>query len=123
MCWATKRADWRLFTAAWLYALGVPALGFFYVAGGNGTLAGALTNGLPGGEDLDLDQRAYLDALPVKERLVRYRQLARDTLIQAFAATDPQARADFLSMASSWHALAAELEKTKLSPVPPKGTP
>ena len=75
------------------------------------------------GSDLDVDQQAYLDALPVEERLIRYRQLARDALIQAFRTTDPSARAGLLGVANGWHGLATELEKPRAKLVLPKGTP
>lgn len=52
-----------------------------------------------------------LDALPVDQRLTRYREFAEDALRRAASTTDPGIRADLLSMAAGWHLLIGELEK------------
>jgi hypothetical protein len=54
-----------------------------------------------------------LDALPLDQRLTRYREFAEDALRRAAMTTDPTIRADLLSMAAGWHLLVGELEKTQ----------
>jgi Mg/Co/Ni transporter MgtE len=65
-----------------------------------------------------LDQRAYLEALPVQERIVRYRQLAHDALMQAFSTVDPEAREGLLIVAKYWQRLATGLQKMEHKKVP-----
>lgn len=52
-----------------------------------------------------------LESLPAGQRALRYRQFAQDALEKAGRAFDPKTRADLLSMASSWHTLAEEVER------------
>ena len=54
-----------------------------------------------------------LDALPLDQRLARYRELAEDALRRAAMTTDPSIHADLLSMAAGWHLLLGELERVQ----------
>ena len=52
-----------------------------------------------------------LISLPASERAKRYREFAAAAVHKATKTTDHAARAEYLSMASSWHAMAVELER------------
>jgi hypothetical protein len=51
------------------------------------------------------------DMLPLPQRLERYRHFAQHALKLAKDARDENMRAEFLSIASAWHALASEAER------------
>ena len=51
------------------------------------------------------------EMLPVEERAQQYREMADATFLKAQKVKDAHLREQYLSMASSWHALAQELEK------------
>ena len=53
-----------------------------------------------------------LGSLPAAQRAERYRQFANDALRKAQESTDSERRAEYFSMASSWHAMATEMERT-----------
>jgi hypothetical protein len=53
-----------------------------------------------------------LTALPAKERAERYRQFATEAMLKAQAAPDHEQRAKFLTMASGWHKMASEAERS-----------
>lgn len=52
-----------------------------------------------------------LEGLTAEERLIHYRLLAEDALEKARTASSEELRAGFLTVAHSWHALAAEMER------------
>ena len=52
-----------------------------------------------------------LASLPLEQRAERYRQLAAQAVIKAREETDPGLRAEYLTMASGWHAMAVEAER------------
>jgi len=51
--------------------------------------------------------------LPVRQRLVQYRQLSEDALHRAHASTDREVRAGLLNLAAGWCFLAEEVEKNQ----------
>jgi hypothetical protein len=52
------------------------------------------------------------DSLPSEQRAERYRQLANDAMQKAQGTSDPERRAEYITMATSWHNLAVETERT-----------
>jgi len=54
-----------------------------------------------------------LDALPLAQRLLRYRQLSQEALQKATKVEDEDMRAGYLSMAAGWHMLATEIERLR----------
>ena len=52
-----------------------------------------------------------IENLPPEQRAQRYRKLAKDALRKAQKASDPDRQAEYFSMASSWHAMASEMER------------
>ena len=54
-----------------------------------------------------------LDALPVAQRLLRYRQFSQEALQKATKIEDEDMRAGYLSMAAGWHMLATEIERLR----------
>jgi len=56
------------------------------------------------------------DLLPIAERIQQYRDMADAMLLKAKATVDPDLVVQFLSMATSWHALAQQLETGNLDP-------
>ena len=50
------------------------------------------------------------ELLPVHERIQQYREMADATLLKAQQIEDPLLRTRYLTMATSWHALARDLE-------------
>ena len=50
------------------------------------------------------------ELLPLAERIQQYREMADATFLKASRAEDPATRAQFLDLATRWHALAQELE-------------
>ena len=52
-----------------------------------------------------------LASLPIEQRAERYRQFAAHAVIRAQETTDPDQRAEYLTMASGWHAMAVEAER------------
>ena len=52
-----------------------------------------------------------LASLPLEQRAERYRQLAAQAVTKAQEETDPDRRAEFLTKASGWHAMAVEAER------------
>jgi len=50
------------------------------------------------------------ELLPVEERIQQYREMADATFLKAKRTEDPFSRAEFMSLASNWHALARQLE-------------
>ena len=65
-------------------------------------------------QDLLVDQA--LEKLPPEQRAQRYRQFAKDALRKAQKTADPDRRAEYFSMASSWHAIASEMERLAQAP-------
>ena len=65
------------------------------------------------------------ELLPIKERIQQYRDMADATFLKAQRIEDPRARKDYLDMASSWHALAQQLELGNSDPevLPPVQDP
>jgi len=55
----------------------------------------------------------WLDALPLAQRLLRYRQLSQEALQKATKVEDEDMRAGYLSMAAGWHMLATEIERLR----------
>lgn len=53
-----------------------------------------------------------LDLLPPAERAERYRQFAAISMNKAQETTDPDRRAEYLAMASGWHSMAVEAERS-----------
>ena len=53
-----------------------------------------------------------LSSLPPAERAECYRQFARSAVRKAQAVTDEEYRAEYLTMASGWHSLALEIERS-----------
>ena len=54
-----------------------------------------------------------LDALPLEQRLRRYRKFAEEEFRLATTERDPDIRAGHLSMAAGWHVLAEDIEKAR----------
>jgi hypothetical protein len=54
--------------------------------------------------------------LPVEERAQQYREMADATFLKAQKVEDPALKTQYLNMASSWHALAQELEAGNADP-------
>jgi hypothetical protein len=52
-----------------------------------------------------------LKSLPLEQRLLRYRQFAKDALNRASREPDRDLKGRYLSMAAGWHILAEEIEK------------
>ena len=52
-----------------------------------------------------------LASLPPEQRAERYRQFANDAMKKAQDSKDPDRRAEFLTLASGWHAMAVEAER------------
>ena len=67
------------------------------------------------------------ELLPIEERIQQYREMADATFLKAKRTEDPIIRAQFMSMASNWHALAQQLETgnldPELSPMVPEASP
>src|SRR2546423_737704 len=61
------------------------------------------------------------ELLPVAERVQQYREMADATFLKAQRVEDPGLKTQYLNMASSWHALAQELEAGNPDPeiIPP----
>src|SRR5215471_11657266 len=53
------------------------------------------------------------ESLPKEQRARLYREMADAAFLKAQKAIDPTQRAEYLNMATSWHALAQEMEKTQ----------
>jgi hypothetical protein len=51
------------------------------------------------------------DSLPPEHRAERYRQVASEAMQKAQDTTDPERRAEYLTMAAGWHNLAVETER------------
>jgi len=62
-----------------------------------------------------------LEGLSPSQRAVRYREFANEALSKARETADPDSRAEYFSMASSWHAMAAEIERA--AGLPPAAMP
>ena len=60
---------------------------------------------------LDRPMGQLLASLPPEQRAERYRQFAAHAVTKAQETTDPERRADYLTMASGWHAVALEAER------------
>lgn len=60
----------------------------------------------------DGPQGQPLTALPSKEQAERYRQLATEAMQKAQTAPDHEHRAKYLTMASGWHNMASEIERS-----------
>jgi ABC-type phosphate transport system auxiliary subunit len=56
------------------------------------------------------------ELLPIEERAQQYREMADATFLKAQKVEDPQLRAQYFNMATSWHALAQELEAGNSDP-------
>ena len=69
------------------------------------------------------DEADPIRSLPPLQRLVRYRQLADDTLRLAARTADPKTRAQYLMTVAKWHALAAAAEKEIAERAPPPVSP
>jgi len=52
-----------------------------------------------------------LASLPPHERAERYRQFAAQAVAKAQETSDPDQRAEYLTMAAGWHGLAVESER------------
>src|ERR1051326_7511318 len=65
------------------------------------------------------DMGRSIDGLSPEERLNHYRLLAESALEKARTATTEELRIGFLTMANSWHVLAAEMERQVEGGVPP----
>lgn len=50
------------------------------------------------------------ELLPLAERAQQYREMADATFLKAQKVDDPAVKTQYLNMASSWHALAQQLE-------------
>jgi hypothetical protein len=50
------------------------------------------------------------ELLPVQERIQQYREMADATFLKAKRTEDPVVRAQYMTMATNWHALAQQLE-------------
>jgi len=59
-----------------------------------------------------------LASLPPEQRAERYRQFAAHAVTKAQETTDPERRADYLTMASGWHAMAVEAERYVRGAIP-----
>ncbi len=57
-------------------------------------------------------QGQLLTALPSKERAERYRQFATEAMQKAQATPDHEQRAKYLTIASGWHNVASEIERS-----------
>jgi len=64
----------------------------------------------------------YLGGLLSTERANYYRALANDAIQKAQAASEPSRRAECLSQASGWHALAVEAGRVEVV-LPSQSTP
>lgn len=53
-----------------------------------------------------------LASLPPEQRAERYRQFASQAVVKSQEATDPDRKAEYLTMASGWHTLAVEAERS-----------
>jgi hypothetical protein len=51
------------------------------------------------------------DSLPSDQRAERYRQVASEAIQKAQETSDPERRAEYLMMATSWYNLAVEAER------------
>jgi hypothetical protein len=58
-----------------------------------------------------------LESLPAEKRIERYRQFADAAFLKAQKAQSPEQKADYLSMAASWHSMARELERILAGPL------
>ncbi len=67
-------------------------------------------------QELPVDQA--LEKLPPEQRAQRYRKFAKDALRKAQKTSDPGRRAEYFSMASSWHAIASEMERLARAFIP-----
>ena len=61
---------------------------------------------------MSMDMGRSLEGLTPQEKLIHYRLFAQDALEKAQRATVEDMRAGYLSMATAWHNLAAEMERT-----------
>ena len=63
---------------------------------------------------MDEPFKTLVDALsaPADERSRRFRQLAAEALDRASVCEDKEARAGLINLASKWHDLALEMERT-----------
>ena len=72
---------------------------------------------------VDDDEADPMRSLPPLQRLVRYRQLADDTLRLAARTANRETRAQYLMTIARWHALAAAAEKEIAETAPPPLSP
>lgn len=56
------------------------------------------------------------ELLPLDERIQQYREMADATFLKAQKVEDPLTRTRYLNMATSWHALAQQLEAGNADP-------
>ncbi len=56
------------------------------------------------------------ELLPIDERAQQYREMADATFLKAQRVDDPRLKTQYLNMATSWHALAQELEAGNCDP-------
>ena len=56
------------------------------------------------------------DLLPVEERVQQYREMADATFLKSKTTQNPVLRGQLMNMATSWHALAQQLEAGNLDP-------
>ena len=56
------------------------------------------------------------ELLSVEERIQQYREMADATFLKAKRTEDPAVRAQYMTMATNWHALAQQLEAGQLDP-------
>jgi hypothetical protein len=60
----------------------------------------------------------FLSALPRGQRAARYRRFAVEAVLRAREAFNPDQRAEYLTMASGWHAMAVEAERYLARTIP-----
>jgi len=56
------------------------------------------------------------ELLPIQERIQQYREMADATFLKAKRTEDPVLHAQYMNMATNWHALAQQLEAGHLDP-------
>jgi hypothetical protein len=65
----------------------------------------------------------FFGELPPRERVKRYRLLAAEAYARAQGAADATSRAQYLTIANGWHALAVEAEHAAELTLPDAATP
>ena len=58
-----------------------------------------------------------------QERAQRYRDMADAAFLKAQRVENPEIRAEFLNLATGWHAMALEIEKGLERPIQPQENP